>query len=56
MVEHLAKNPIAENERIAMVCHSTTIRALTSTGTGLTEEGHLNGIHPDNCEIQPHKF
>jgi len=49
--EHIAKNPISGNERIAVVCHSTVIKALGSTG--YLPDGKLNGYHPKNCEIQP---
>jgi hypothetical protein len=51
MQEHIAKNPLNDKERIAVVCHSTLIKAMWSTG--FDDKGRLNGYHPKNCEIQP---
>ena len=53
MKEHIAKNPIGGDERIAVVCHSTLIKALTSTKL---VDGKLDGYHPHNCEIQPYNL
>ena len=56
MKEYLEKNPIQGDERIAVVCHSRVIAAMTATGVGPDPENaakdKLQGFYwMNNCEI-----
>jgi hypothetical protein len=51
MKEYLNKNTVKNDEKIAMVCHSKLIAAVTATGVANEK---LEGYYwMNNCEIQP---
>jgi hypothetical protein len=58
MKEYLAKNPVKEDEKIAVVCHSRLIASMTASGVGPNDIDHAKGeavlqdfYFPSNCEI-----
>ena len=61
MREYLAKNEMAEGERVAVVCHSKFIASLTAQGVqpdpaNPTREVFTDHYWPQNCEIQPYSI
>lgn len=53
--EHLRCNPLPEGKKIAVVCHSTLIAALTSKGLDpSTEKGLKDYTWTANCQLLPY--
>jgi hypothetical protein len=63
MKEFLDKNPVSDDERIAVVCHSMLIASLTASGVEPSTESwdwcgeKLKDFYwMNNCEIQPYNL
>jgi len=54
MKQNLQSNPVEGDEKIAIVCHSHIIAAMTADGVDLADKrGYTGYTWTDNCQLLP---